>query len=229
MSLNGTLADLNIIDLLQFPHLGKKTGELTISANGKEAKIYYRKGSLVHVEIDDAEGMDALVRVVALAEGSFEFLIDVETESNTVDMELHRAVMQALKLHDEIKAQEEHRMAVREKNGLNEGLGSRLVAFITSTDFALHASVVSDEGEVVAEAHGPDGPPQGLDRLRSTLHTFVTSYPRGGLNRVFIDDEESTVVLSRLKNGGSLLVVAGKDAPLGAVSINVAKLMERLE
>ena len=104
-----------------------------------------------------------------------------------------------------------------------------MTGFIDSADLALHASIVSDDGEVVAEAHGPDGAPQGTDRLRSTLHALVKSYTRSGLNRVFIDDDESTIVLARLKNRGSLLVVAGKDAPLGAVSIQVGKLLEKLE
>jgi predicted regulator of Ras-like GTPase activity (Roadblock/LC7/MglB family) len=229
MPLRGTLADLNIIDLLQFPHLGKKTGELTLTANGKKAKIYYKKGSLIHAEIEDTEGMDALVGVVALTEASFEFRIDVETEKNTVDMDLHRAVMQALKLHDEIKAQEEYRMSLHDNEKLDEGLESELNAFINSTDFALHASIVSNDGNVVAEAHGPDGPPQGIGRLRSTLHTLVTSYPRGALNRVFIDEDESTVVLARLRERGSLVVIAGKGAPLGAVSMNVGKLVGKLD
>ena len=123
MPLKGTLADLNVVDLLQFPHLGKKTGELSILSNGKNAKIYYRKGSLIHAEVEEAEGMDALVSIVALTEGSFQFLVDVETEKTTVDMDLHRAVMHALKRYDEIKAQEEQRMALHDRNEADGGLG----------------------------------------------------------------------------------------------------------
>ena len=50
--------------------------------------------------------MEALVRMVDWIEGSFEFLNDSEPTRKTFDMDLHRAVMQALKVHDERKEEE---------------------------------------------------------------------------------------------------------------------------
>ena len=36
-------------------------------------------------------------------EGAFEFIPGAEPEARSIDLDLHRAVMQALKLHDELK------------------------------------------------------------------------------------------------------------------------------
>ena len=48
MALKGTLADIGIIDLIQFPHAGRRTGELVVTADDHEGRLYYDKGSLVH-------------------------------------------------------------------------------------------------------------------------------------------------------------------------------------
>lgn len=111
MGLKGTLADLGIVDLIQFPHAGRKTGEMTITGKAGEAKLYYEKGALVHAVLDDHTGMEALVLLVDWTEGSFEFNPDVEADVRTIQVDLHRAVMQALKLHDEMKLEEEQKRA----------------------------------------------------------------------------------------------------------------------
>ena len=111
MALKGTLKDMAIIDLVQFPHSGRKTGHLIISGTDGEARLSYEKGSLVHAALGDVSGMDALVRVVDWNEGAFEFLPDVEPEARSIDLDLHRAVMQALKMHDELKRKKSERQA----------------------------------------------------------------------------------------------------------------------
>ena len=115
MALKGTLSDLGIIDLVQFPHGGRKTGKLVIAANGGEGHLYYDTGALVHAELGDFEGMAALVRMVDWTEGTFEFVPDTQPSRKTIELDLHRAVMNALRLHDELKA-EEDKHVLRDRN-----------------------------------------------------------------------------------------------------------------
>ena len=148
MALKGTLDDMAIIDLVQFPHTGRKTGRLIISGNHGEAALFYEEGALVHATLGDASGMDALVRVVDWVEGTFEFVSGAAPEAKTIELDLHRAVMQALKIHDELKLEQE-RERTREASPHNEGdevLMTRLSEFLHSSDFALHASVVAPDG-----------------------------------------------------------------------------------
>jgi hypothetical protein len=231
MALKGTLADLGIIDLVQIPHGGRKTGHLVISGSQGEAKLFYEDGSLVHASLGDISGMDALVRIVDWSEGEFEFIPDVEPEARSIDLDLHRAVMQALKIHDELKIEEEtKRSQTNSGQGENdETLAAMLSEFLNSSDFALHASVLDSNGNVRASVDGPDGSPKGIEELQSNLYTLMQSHPRGGLNRILIDDNEGTVVLVRLGGERSLIVVASKDASLGAVTMSVGRLAVGLE
>jgi len=70
MALKGTLADLGIVDLIQFPHAGRKTGHLMITGPDGDARLFYENGALVHASLNDIHGMDALVRIVDWGEGS---------------------------------------------------------------------------------------------------------------------------------------------------------------
>jgi len=225
MALKGTLADMTIINLIQFPHGGRKTGHLIISGADGEAKLCYENGSLVHATLGDASGMEALVRVVAWGEGTFEFVPDMEPEARSIDLDLHRAVMQALKIHDELKAEEQSRAGIDSGQGeTDEALTQMLSAFLASHDFASHASVLDSEGRLRASVDGAEKGKEGIEGLRSTLHSLMQSYPRGTLNRVLIEDDLGTVALVRLQDGGSLMVTASQAASLGVVSMNVGRL-----
>ena len=230
MALKGTLRDMAIIDLIQFPHAGRKTGHLIITGTEEEAKLFYEKGALVHVTQGDASGMDALVRVVGWREGTFEFLPDLEPEIKSIDLDLHRAVMQALKIHDELKAEEERRASEHPAQGeTDEAITGKLAEFLGSYDFAEHVSVLDSDGRVRASADSANESPEGIEELRSTLHSLMQSHQRGTLNRILIEDNLGTVVLVRLRDGGGLIVLASAGASLGAVSMSVGRLAQGLE
>ncbi|MEW6110552.1 MAG: DUF4388 domain-containing protein [Thermodesulfobacteriota bacterium] len=231
MALKGTLTDLGIVDLIQFPHAGRKTGLMAITGPEGAAKVFYENGALVHATLNDLLGMDALVAIVGWGEGSFEFEPGHPPEARSIDLDLHRAVMQALKLHDELKMEEEKRKK-EEAGGPgpgDEALSAKLAEFVATTEYALHACVLSSDGKLKASADGSTGRPDKIDRLREALHAFVETYPRDGLNRALLDDEQGIVALVRLPDGGCLIVVAKKEASLGAVSVSIGRLALGLE
>lgn len=226
MALRGTLEDLAIIDLIQFPHTGRKTGQLVINGNDGEATLSYENGSLVHVRLGDVSGMEALVRVVDWSEGAFEFNPDAKPETRSIELDLHRAIMQALKLRDELKMEEEKKRSqtASPPEGGDEALRAKLSEFVDATDFALHACAVGPDGQVLASVNAAEESPEGMEDLLSTLQGLVQYHPRGSLNRILLEDELGTVALVRLPDGGSLIVVAREDASLGAVSMGVGRL-----
>jgi predicted regulator of Ras-like GTPase activity (Roadblock/LC7/MglB family) len=138
--------------------------------------------------------------------------------------------MQALKLHDELKADGLRRKTGKdEPSGNEEAIRGRLQEFVSSNDFASYACLVVPDGSVLAAAEGPDGTPAGIEALVASLNGLVQSYPRETLRRLILDDDLGTVVLARVGNGASVIVIARKGAPLGAVSMNVGRLAAGLE
>ena len=114
--LTGTLADIGIVELIQFPHTGRKTGELLINGKEMKARLFYDNGALHHALAGENEGLAALIEIVDWKEGQFEFHLNIRSEKKTIQLDLHRAVMQALKVRDERRqAEEEARRKAEEE------------------------------------------------------------------------------------------------------------------
>lgn len=229
MALRGTLAELGIVDLIQFPHSGRKSGKLMIKTNGQEAKLYYDQGALVHVTLGDLTGMDALVRVIDWQEGTFEFVSDEMATVTSIERDLHRTLMTALKLHDEIKAEGERRKGAKPAGGEDEAVKARLEQFIGSNDFVAHVEALGTDGALRVQVSGKDGRPQGMDVLRTAVVELDKAYPRPNLSRVIMEDDLGTVVMMRLSDGARLLVVARKGVSMGAISIGAGRLAAAFE
>jgi hypothetical protein len=201
-----------------------------IKTKDQEAKLYYDQGALVHVIVGDVKGMDALVRVIDWQEGAFEFVSDEMAGEISIERDLHRTLMTALKLHDEIKAEAERRKGANKAPAASdEAAKARLERFVAANDFVAHAETLGPDGDPRSQVSGKDGYPQGMDALRSGLIELDKSYPRPNLGRIIIEDDLGTVVMVRLSDGGRLLVVARKGASMGAISIGVGRLAAAFE
>ncbi len=209
------------VDLVQYPHSGRKTGELVVSGPDGDGRLFYEKGKPVHAIAGGHRGMDALVEILGWHRGEFQFRLGIEAEESTIDLDLHRALMQALKLRDE-RGQEAPEPDVEAE------LTTTLSSWLDSTPSALQAIVTDGEGEVVAAAHrGEDS--GDAEALRKCLRELRTAYPRPNLRRGFLEDAAGIVVLMTLPSSRLLLVLSDDQAPLGAVARQTHKLADSLK
>ncbi len=227
MALNGSLTDFGIVDLVQFPHNGRKTGALLVIADEiGEARLFYKEGRLVHASTDLDSGMDVLVDVIGLTRGDFEFRLGEESEEESIELDLHRAVMMALKIFDERKKEEEEKKALQEAEQNHSPAGEydeQLTQFVKSSPLANFSFIIGDDAETISQSQIDEGPPEELDHMKTALISLLRDYPRDKMDRIIIEDSGGTVVLQRIKGGKLLCVLAEKTASLGAVSIAVSK------
>ncbi len=235
MALQGTLSDIGIIDLLQFPFAGRKTGELIVTSGKQRAALFYKEGVLVHASTEQHEGQDAVVEVVDWQEGTFEFQPGVQAQRATIEQELHRVVMMALKTRDERRDEEQRRreeQAARDRvrseqmrqHGLDPDACEQLEATVRNHSAVQHASILGLNGDVLLEAAASDGQIEALEEMRLLVHTLRREHPRGGLSRVFLEDAAGTLVAQVLGEGRLLVVLAAPGVALGAASMAAGKL-----
>lgn len=234
MALRGSLDDLAVVDLIQFVHQARQTGALQLKGAGQEASLFYRQGALVDARSGPYAGLEVLVRVIDWTSGEFEFLAGQEASEVTIDMDLHRAVMMAVKLRDERKAEEERQRAeraARERAHANNGhaASEHLRQLIGMGDFLLHLCLLDGEGKLLGEAHGSRAESGDLSPVVTAMAGFARTYPRGEMKRMFIEDEAGTVVLAGVPGERLLLAIAERGAPLGAVSVTLGKLLAKLD
>jgi len=240
MALQGTLADLGIINLLQFPFAGRKTGELVVLSGRRRAALFYKDGALVDARTEHNEGQDAVVEVVDWEEGQFEFRPGAEAARVTIEIDLHRVVMLALKTRDERRLEEqrqreEQEMREREKReqlrerGLDAEVCKALESLVRSQNAIGHASVLGLNGDVLAEVTTLQGDLEGLDEMRLLVHTLRREHPRPGLTRVFLEDAAGTLVAQLLSEGRLLVALAAPGVALGAASMATGKIAGALD
>jgi predicted regulator of Ras-like GTPase activity (Roadblock/LC7/MglB family) len=222
MALSGTLQDMGPIDLVQYPHAGRKTGELIVAGPNGEGRLYYKKGKPVHAAAGELQGMEALVEILDWSRGEFEFRLGIEAKKSTLDLDLHQTLMQALKLRDE--RQQESTPASSKEAELNAALDS----FLATTPSVLQAIVVAPDGSPIAEA-SREGDTADAEQLLRSLSELLASYPRTGLRRVLLEDAAGIVVLATLPSSRGLVLVSDDRAPLGAVAMQVGKLAASLK
>jgi len=235
MSLKGTLEDFSIVELLQFPYAGRKTGRLDITdPQGRTTTTYYRDGKLVHAVSGNLAAFEVIVNLVSWEHGDFVFHPDLQTERATLDLELHRLLMQALKTRDERRFAEEKRreaapqrfvpldagadggrlrQKLRELAGKAEGL--RYIAVLTSDNRTL--------AEVDMEKQETD-----ISGLRKALLELWQTADKRQPSRVLVESDEGAAALARLDGERLLLLVAGAGQPLGAVAALTRKIAQAL-
>jgi predicted regulator of Ras-like GTPase activity (Roadblock/LC7/MglB family) len=241
MALRGSLDDLSAVDLVQLPFSGRKTGELIVVGFEQEARLYYKDGALVHTVMGGEQGLDVLVEMLGWTEGEFEFRKGIEAETSSIDMDLHRVVMQALKLRDE-RAMERKRketdmartnLATKRTAGRPENIDARTMKvverFMSASDFAAYACVLDADGTLIAQVTGEPVQEGDVAALQDLLEAIHDSYPRGILQKAYFIDENGTVVLEQTTSGKKAIVLAKPGANLGSVSLGVGKLAGGLD
>ncbi len=73
-SMSGSLASVNLVDIIQILELSRKTGFLNVSMEGENfGSILFSEGTMIDAETGRLKGEDALFTLLALKEGFFSF------------------------------------------------------------------------------------------------------------------------------------------------------------
>lgn len=228
MALSGTLEELAVLDVIQFANQAHLTGCLVLRRSDEQAELFYRKGGLIHARQGGITGLEVLVDIVDWGKGEFEFQTGVDAPDETIRMDLHRAVMHALKKRDE-RRQEEERARLEEQpvEPAPPSLQEQFQQMVAPLDFVLQAALFNGNG-ILACAHHQSARPEDLAPLCASLWTFIGSHPRGELRKAILDDPKGTVVVSLAVPGHWLLVIPVRGITLGAITVGMGKLLAQI-
>jgi pSer/pThr/pTyr-binding forkhead associated (FHA) protein len=106
---SGDLNALALIEVVQTLSQCIKTGLLKIMAAQESpdpAIIYFLDGEMVHATYQDLSGLPAIMSILQLNEGQFEFLNDIPTPETTVQQSSLSILLEACRLRDESQRQQ---------------------------------------------------------------------------------------------------------------------------
>ena len=101
MAFQGSLAELHLPDIIQLVSVSGKTGIFHLTEGPQKGEIYLKEGRIVHAELADIEGEEAVYELAIWRKGEFRFDADVEPPRETIQKSNTSLLMEAARRLDE--------------------------------------------------------------------------------------------------------------------------------
>jgi DNA-binding response OmpR family regulator len=97
----GSLAQMNVIDLVQSLEMGRKSCLLTLTKDGEKCEMYFREGQVPHAAYGSLSGDAAVFKVLQWTGGNFQINFDGKTKQQSTTLNTQGLLMEGLRLLDE--------------------------------------------------------------------------------------------------------------------------------
>ncbi len=101
MSFQGSLRELQLADIIQLVSSSGKTGRFVLTRGEERGVIYIQQGRMVHAELGDSVGDEAVHALASWSSGEFRFTPGEETDAVSIHKSNARLLMEAAHQHDE--------------------------------------------------------------------------------------------------------------------------------
>jgi CheY-like chemotaxis protein len=97
----GSLAQMNVIDLMQSLEMGRKSCQLTLTKNGEKCEVFFVEGQVKHATYGSLVGDEAVFKVLRWTGGNFQLDFEGKTSQETTQLNTQGLLMEGLRLLDE--------------------------------------------------------------------------------------------------------------------------------
>jgi CheY-like chemotaxis protein len=97
----GSLAQMNVIDLMQSLEMGRKSCKLSLSNQGDKCEVFFAEGQVKHATYGSLVGDEAVFKVLRWTGGSFQLDFEGKTDKETTQLNTQGLLMEGLRLLDE--------------------------------------------------------------------------------------------------------------------------------
>jgi CheY-like chemotaxis protein len=101
--LRGSLAQMNVIDLVQSLEMGRKSCALTLTNDREKCEMYFAEGQVTHAAYGPLTGDPAVFKVLTWTGGNFEINFEGKTSEQTTTLNTQGLLMEGLRMLDESK------------------------------------------------------------------------------------------------------------------------------
>jgi len=97
----GSLAQMNVIDLMQSLEMGRKSCQLSLTNEGERCEVFFVEGQVRHATYGSLVGDQAVFKVLRWTGGSFQLDFEGKTDKETTQLNTQGLLMEGLRLLDE--------------------------------------------------------------------------------------------------------------------------------
>jgi CheY-like chemotaxis protein len=134
----GSLAQMNVIDLMQSLEMGRKSCQLSLSNAGDKCEVFFVEGQVKHATYGSLVGDPAVFKVLRWTGGNFQLDFEGKTDKETTQLNTQGLLMEGLRLLDESQ---------RDGGAESESAAAPVPAQAASTASSSPASGASQHGD----------------------------------------------------------------------------------
>jgi len=97
----GSLAQMNVIDLMQSLEMGRKSCQLILTNEGDRCEVFFAEGQVKHAIYGSLVGDPAVFKVLRWTGGTFQLDFEAKTNKETTQLNTQGLLMEGLRLLDE--------------------------------------------------------------------------------------------------------------------------------
>jgi hypothetical protein len=97
----GSLAQMNVIDLMQSLEMGRKSCQLSLTNEGEKCEVFFAEGQVKHATYGSLVGDQAVFKVLRWTGGNFQLDFEGKTDKETTQLNTQGLLMEGLRLLDE--------------------------------------------------------------------------------------------------------------------------------
>jgi CheY-like chemotaxis protein len=97
----GSLAQMNVIDLMQSLEMGRKSCQLLLTNEGEKCEVFFVQGQVKHATYGSLAGDQAVFKVLRWTGGNFQLDFEGKTDKETTQLNTQGLLMEGLRLLDE--------------------------------------------------------------------------------------------------------------------------------
>lgn len=101
MAFQGSLKELPLPDIIQLVSVSGKTGKFTLTRDGEKGFIFLKNGQMIHAEVADMAGEEAIYALAIWNQGDFQFTPAEEPQKQTISKSNTNLLMEAARRLDE--------------------------------------------------------------------------------------------------------------------------------
>ncbi len=225
MALKGSLTDISIADLIQLNCQSGAQARLTAqrASDGAELSVYFDGGEIVHAQVGDVQGEEAVYELLLWQAGTFEVEQGIRAPTRTIDVPWSALIMEGLRRLDERQVQ----APAAAPSALERAL-SEMAARLSFQGIA----VISRDGLVLAAEL-----PGQLDRARlgaiaagllSLSARSVGQLQRGELQQTVIQGTEGKIIITHAGETAALVALADTQLSLGMAFLEARETARQL-
>jgi len=100
-ALQGTINGGNLLEVLQFIEIGRKTGCLMVETRGPFGLVYFNNGKIVYAGAAKGQGVDAVYAILNQPTGKFRFILNKHPKNANLNLSTLSVLMEWTKEKDE--------------------------------------------------------------------------------------------------------------------------------